>query len=140
VLGNGLGWSRDEHGRTRAEEPRREALELANDAVDHALDPVGIDRALAQRDLDGADQLVTLERNAPARALDDHQLAQLDPLEGREPAAAVRADPAAANRRMVVGGAGILDLRVSESAKWATHGLSFRSHYIRGLFLASPEP
>ena len=41
------------------------ALELAHDAVDHALDPLGLDRALAQRDLDRALQLVPVER-APA--------------------------------------------------------------------------
>ena len=42
------------------------ALELAHDAVDHALDALGCDGALAQRDLDRAHELVAIERRAPA--------------------------------------------------------------------------
>ena len=61
-----------------------QALELAHDAVDHALDPLRVDRALAQRDRDRAHQLVAVERHAPAGALDHRQLAQLHPLEGGE--------------------------------------------------------
>ena len=75
------------------------ALELAHDAVDHALDPLGLDRALAQGDLDRAHELVAVEGRAPAVLLDDREFAQLHALEGREAAAAIGADAAAADRR-----------------------------------------
>ena len=47
-------------------------------------------------------ELVAVERHAPARALDDRQLAQLHPLEGGEAAAAIRADAAAADGGRIV--------------------------------------
>ena len=64
------------------------AFELADDRRNHPLDPVGIDRPLAQRDLDRTHQLVAIEGHPPPRSLDDLQLAQLRPLEGGEAAAA----------------------------------------------------
>ena len=93
------------------------ALELAHDAVDHALDPLGLDRALAQRDLDRAHQLVAVERHRAGRSLDHGQLAQLHPLEGREAAAAVRADAAAADRGAVLGRPRVLHLGVGDCRK-----------------------
>ena len=75
------------------------ALELPHDAVDHALDPLGRDGALAQRDFDRAQQLVAVERRAPAVLLDHHQLAQLHALEGGEAAAAIGTDAPPPDRR-----------------------------------------
>src|SRR6186713_2007616 len=69
------------------------ALQLAHDAVHHPLDSFRVDSALAQRHLDGAHQLVAVEGHAPAAPLGDHQLAELDPLEGGETAAAIGTDP-----------------------------------------------
>src|SRR5437899_3558597 len=40
------------------------ALELAHDAVHHAFDPFRVDGAFAERDLDGAHQLVAIEGHA----------------------------------------------------------------------------
>ena len=88
----------------------------AHDAVDHALDALGIDGALAQRDLHRAHQLVAIERHALAGALDDGELAQLHALEGGEAAAAIRADAPAPNSRVVIGGSRILDLGVEIAA------------------------
>jgi hypothetical protein len=63
------------------------------------VDAIGIDRALAQRDLEGSGQLVAVERHLAAAFLDHVEIAQLHALEGRETAAAIRADAAAADRR-----------------------------------------
>ena len=98
------------------------ALELAHDAVDHALDPLGRDVALAQRDLDRALQLVAIERRAAAVALDHRQFAQLHALEGGEAPAAIRADAAAADRGVVLGRPRILHLRVEAAAIGTAHG------------------
>src|SRR5262245_11481987 len=73
------------------------AFELADDRRHHALDPVGIDRPLAQRDLDGAHQLVAIEGDPPPRSLDHLQLAQLHPFESGEAAAALGAVAATAD-------------------------------------------
>src|SRR4029453_7244177 len=54
------------------------AFELAHNRRDHPLDPIGIDRPLAQRDLDRAHELVAVEGHPPPRSLDDLQLAQLN--------------------------------------------------------------
>ena len=61
-----------------------EAFQFAHDLRDHLVDPLRLDRALAQRDLHRAQQLVAVERHAPAVALDDDQFAQLHPLESGE--------------------------------------------------------
>src|ERR1700748_1246847 len=49
------------------------ALEAADDAVHHALQPLAVDRSFAQRDLHRAHQLLALERLALAVALDHDQ-------------------------------------------------------------------
>jgi len=59
------------------------AFELAHQRIDDALDAVGLDRALAQRDVDRAGQLVAVERLALRVLLDDRQLAQLHSLEAQ---------------------------------------------------------
>src|SRR6185369_9898167 len=69
------------------------AFEFAHDRGDHFFDSLGIDRAFAQGDLQRAHQLVTVERHAPAVALDHGQFAQLHPLEGGEAEIAGYADP-----------------------------------------------
>jgi hypothetical protein len=94
---------------------------LPHDAVDHALDPLGIDSAFAQRNLHRSLQLVAIERHAPAGALDDHDLAQLHALERGEAAAAIRTDAPAPNGRRIIGGSGILDLGIEAAAIGATH-------------------
>ena len=64
------------------------AFEPAHDAVDHALDALGLDRPLAQRERDRARELVAVERHALAVLLHHGELAQLHPLEGGEARAA----------------------------------------------------
>src|SRR5262245_34794541 len=97
------------------------AFELADDRRDHALDPVGIDRPLAQCDLDRAHQLVAIEGNPPPRPLDHLQLAQLHPFESGEAPAAFRAVPATANGRAVLGGTAVLHLGVIVVAIGTAH-------------------
>src|SRR5262249_1654665 len=97
------------------------ALQPPHDAVDDTLEPIGIDRPLAQGHLHRAHQLVAIEGFALAGALDHGQLAQLDPLEGGEAGAAVRALPPAAARRGVVGRPRALDLRILVAAERAAH-------------------
>src|SRR5699024_11875587 len=46
------------------------AFELPNNAGDGALDAVGLDIALPERNVEGAHQLVAVERNLAARLLD----------------------------------------------------------------------
>ena len=88
------------------------AFELTHDAVDHALDALGLDRALAQRNLQRTHDLFAVERHPPPRALHNHQVAQLHPLERREPPAAIGADPPPPNRGGILGRPRILHLRV----------------------------
>ncbi len=97
------------------------ALELAHDLGHHLLDALGLDRALAQRDLHRAHQLVAVERHAAAVALDHGQLAQLHALEGGEAEIAGQADAAAADHRQILGRPRVLHLRVEASATRATH-------------------
>ena len=94
---------------------------------DHALDHVGIDRPLAQRDLDRAHQLVAIERHAPARSLDDLQLAQLHALESGETAAAIRAIAAPPDGRAVLGGTAVLHLGFALAAIGTAHDASWVS-------------
>ena len=61
--------------------------------------PSLLNQIIAGGDGDRADQLLTIERRAPAGALDDGQLTQLHPLEGRETTAALRAEATAADGR-----------------------------------------
>jgi hypothetical protein len=81
-----------------------ETFQLAHDPGDGALDAIRIDRPLAQRDLEGAQKLVAVERHLAAALLDHVEIAELDALEGGEAAAAIRADAAAANGGAVFGG------------------------------------
>ena len=98
------------------------AFQAAHDAGDHAVHPLGLDRALAQRMRDRAFQLVALEGLAAVVLLDDDQLAQLHALEGGEAAAAGRAMAAAADGRIVLAGTAVLHLAVVMSAERAAHG------------------
>src|SRR5262249_674689 len=76
-----------------------ETLQLAHDLRYFLLDPLRIDRALAQCDLDRTHELVAVERHAAAIALDDGQLAQLHALESGEAEIAGQADAAATDYR-----------------------------------------
>src|SRR5262249_59606124 len=98
-----------------------EALELAHDLRNGLLDAVGIDVALAQRDLDRSRELVAVERHAAPVALDDGQLAQLHPLEGGKAEIAGEAKPPPANRSRVLGRPRVLDLRIEASATRTAH-------------------
>src|SRR6185437_11626574 len=86
------------------------AFELADQRIDDPLDALGLDRPLAQRDIDRARELVAVEGLALTVLLDRRQLAQLDALERREAGGAVRAETAAADRGTIVGRPRILDL------------------------------
>ena len=68
------------------------------------IDALGFDRALTQGDLHRPQQLVAVERNAAAVALNDDKLAQLHPLEGRETKTAGKAHAAAAYDRAIFRG------------------------------------
>src|ERR1700730_10923 len=93
------------------------ALELAHQRIDDALDPVGLDRALTQRDVDRAGQLIAVEGLALRGLLDHCQLTQLHPLEGREAGAATDAEPATPDRAAILGRPRILDLGVIGAAE-----------------------
>src|SRR5215472_4595363 len=103
------------------------ALESAHDARYHTLDPFALDGALAQRVTDGAFELVSLEGLSTSVLLDDHELAQLDTLDGREATAAFRAMPAAPDRRILLRRTTVLHLCVVMSAERAAHGGSISS-------------
>src|SRR6202022_3356330 len=97
------------------------ALELADDPVHHALDPLGVDGALAERHLDRAHQLVAVEGHPPPTPLGDHQLAQLDALERGEAAAAIGADAPAANGGVVLRRTRVLHLGIDVAAIGTAH-------------------
>ena len=82
-----------------------EAFQAADDAGHHALDPLGLDRALAQRNLDRAHELVAVKGNPPAGFLDHHEFAQLHALEGGEAAGAIGAIAPAADGGAIFAGA-----------------------------------
>jgi len=100
------------------------------DAGDHPVDALRFDRTLAQGYADRSFQLVTVEVLPSAIGLDDHQIAQLHPLVGGEAPAAGRAEPAAPDRHVILGGSGILDLRFDTSTIRTAHRfiLVFGSH------------
>src|ERR1051326_6385395 len=100
-----------------------EALLLAHDFGHDLVDAFGLDRAFAQRDLHRAQELVAVERHAPAVALDDDQLAQLHTLESGEAEIAGEANAAAADDRRVFSRSRILDLGIEASATRTTHAL-----------------
>src|SRR6185437_7400905 len=97
------------------------ALQLAHDLRHHLLDALGLDGALAQRDLHRAQQLVTVEGRAPPVALDDGELAQLHALEGGEAEITGETDAAAAYHRRILGRPRVLHLRIEATATRATH-------------------
>src|SRR5262249_44357666 len=72
-------------------------------------------------DLHRTQELVAVERNAPAVALDHGELAQLHALESREAEIAGEADAAAADDRAVFGRPRVLDLRVQAGAIRTAH-------------------
>src|SRR6202020_2406533 len=99
------------------------AFELADNLRDHLVDALGIDRTLAAGDLHGAQQLVAVERHAPAIALDDGQFAQLYPLEGGEAEIAGETDAAAADDRRILSRPRILHLGIEACTTRTTHPL-----------------
>ena len=76
------------------------------------LDALGLDIAFPERDVEGAHQLVAVERHLAARPLDHHQIAQLNALERRETPAAIWTGAPSPDRHPVFGGARILHLCV----------------------------
>src|SRR4029453_2698445 len=98
------------------------ALEFAHDLGDDLLDALGLDRALAQRDLYRAQELVAVERHATAVALDHGELAQLHPLEGGEAKIAGEAHTAAADDGGILRRPRILHLGVEAAAIGTAHG------------------
>src|SRR5690606_21717330 len=96
-IGNGIepaqGLAHDLTDRRGGDLRLTRAFELPDDARYQAIDPLLLDGPLAQRDLDGSQQLVTIERNFAARPFYDGNLSQLHALERREPAAAIWAHP-----------------------------------------------
>src|ERR1700712_1019861 len=97
------------------------AFKLAHDRRDQLLDPLLIDRALAQADLYRAHQLVAVERHPAAVALDHRQLAQLHALEGGEAEIAGDADPPPPDHGGFLGWTRGLHLRIEAVAAGASH-------------------
>src|SRR6185312_12599919 len=97
------------------------ALELAHDAVDHPLDAFGLDRPLAQSDLNRTHELVAVERRAASVLLDDHELTQLHPLERGEATPAIGTDAPPPDRRGILGRPRVLHLRIEPAAIGAPH-------------------
>src|SRR3979409_749603 len=98
-----------------------QALQVAHDLGDGLLHPVGIDIALAQRDLDRARELVAVERDAPAVALDHPDLAELHALTGGEAEAASKAQAAPADRGRILGRTRVLHLGIETIAARTAH-------------------
>src|SRR5262249_49369381 len=110
------------------------AFELAHDLGHRLVDALGLDRPLAQRDLHRAQQLVAVERDAAAVALDDSELAQLHALEGGEPEVAAQAHAAPADDGGILGRPRILHLGVETAAigtaQWTSPTLLPRSRHM----------
>jgi len=105
----------------------RRALELAHDLGHGLIDALRLDRTLAQRDLDRAQQLVSIERHAAAVALDDHKLAQLHALECGKAEIAAQTHATAADDGGILGRPRVFDLRIEAAAIRTTHGRPLRS-------------
>src|SRR6516162_3848982 len=103
------------------------ALELAHDLGHGLIDALRLDRTLAQRDLDRAQQLVSIERHAAAVALDDHKLAQLHALECGKAEIAAQTHATAADDGGILGRPRVFDLRIEAAAIRTTHGRPLRS-------------
>src|SRR5271166_5845833 len=97
------------------------ALKFAHDLGYGLIDALGLDRALAQRDLHRAQELVAVEWHATAVALDDHELAQLHPFEGGEAEIAGKAYPTTADDAAVLRRPRVLHLRVEAAAIRTAH-------------------
>src|SRR6516162_547917 len=100
------------------------ALKLADNGRDHLLDPLRLNRALAQRDLHGSYQLVAIERHAAAVALHHGEFAKLHAFESGEAEVAGDADPPPPDHRGILGRTGVLDLRIEAVAAWTAHSNS----------------
>src|SRR6516162_3232653 len=98
-------------------------LQLPHQRVDDALDALGLERPLAQGDVDRSGELVSVEGFAVPIFLDHGQLAQLHPLESREAGAAIWAEPPASDRAAIVCRTRILYLRLIGPAKRTAHFL-----------------
>ena len=96
-------------------------FKLADDGIDHALHPFRVHRALADGDVDGAGQLVTVEGGALAVLLHHRQIAQLDPLERREAPATAGTGAPAPDRGIVLRRARILHLGIGILAIGTAH-------------------
>src|SRR5262245_4114960 len=103
-----------------------QVLQVADNFGYGLLDEIGVDVALAHRNLDRTGKLVAVERHTPAIALDHHQPAQLDAFKSGETGAAGQAKPAATDRRGVLGRPRILDLRIEAAATRTAHPLPHR--------------
>src|SRR5262249_22588327 len=101
-----------------------DALKLAHDLRHHLINLLRIDRPFAQRDLHRPQELVAVERHAPAIALDHNQFAQLHPLECCETEIATQTDPAAADDGRILGRPRILHLGIEACTTRAPHPLS----------------
>src|SRR5262249_33283836 len=108
------------------------ALQLADDFRNHLLDPLRLDRTLAQRNLYGAHQLVAIERDAPAGTLDDGQFAQLHTNARRQTATAGEPDNAMTDDSRTLHPPQIIHLRIETSATRATHNAPNFSVLING--------
>jgi len=96
-------------------------FELADDAVDDALDALVLDRAFAERDADGAGEFVAIEGDAAGIGFEDDEFAELDAFDGGEALAAGGAEAAAADGAAVLGWAGVFHLRVEFAAEGTAH-------------------
>src|SRR3546814_12400036 len=81
--------------------------------------------------LDRPRQLVAVEGHPLAGLLHHRQLAQLHALEGREPGATGRTEPAAADRGVVLGRARVLHLGIVVAAERAAHRRRLPSPWCR---------
>src|SRR5579871_2387303 len=97
------------------------AFQAPDDAVDDAVEAIGIDRTLAQGDPHRTHHLFTVEGFALTIGLDHRQFAQLHPLEGGEAGTAVRTLPAPADRGVVVRRPRVFHLGVFVAAEGTTH-------------------
>src|SRR5882672_711220 len=98
-----------------------EAFKIAHDPGNGLLDAIGIDIALAHRNGDRARELVAVERNAAAVALDDDEFAQLHALEGGEAEPARKAQPPPPDRRRIFGRTGVLHLGIETRTRRTAH-------------------
>lgn len=101
-----------------------ERFHLPLNAAYQSVDAGSVDVALAASMADGAGKLVAVEWFAFSILLDDREIAQLDPLEGRESSAASLALPPTADRSAIFAWPAVLNLAVFMRAERAAHPLS----------------